>query len=174
MNDDSALWHSLNEDDFFKDIADGDGAVDSEGVDGFADVWDALDRNEDLLPPSLREGIDGNTGKSSGSDVDIDSARPGDDSAGGNLLHAPVLPEGRQERNSTDGGSNDAGSGGVVPSSAPPRTAPSTPTSIWPPLPRRSRPFPRPFAHSTVNARSRGTPLSKTRTSPPRPLIQRT
>ena len=112
MNDDSALWNSLNEDDFFKDIVDGDGAVDSEGVDGFADVWDALDRNEDLLPPSLREGIDGNTGKSSGSDVDLDSARPGVDSAGGNLLHAPVLPEGRQERNSTDGGSNDAGSGG--------------------------------------------------------------
>ena len=32
LSDDSALWNSLNEDDFFKDIVDGDGAVDGEGV----------------------------------------------------------------------------------------------------------------------------------------------
>ena len=122
LSDDSALWNSLNEDDFFKDIVDGDGAVDGEGVDGFADVWDALDRNQDLLPPSLGAGIEENAGKSSGPDVifdskvngDVtrDSARPGVDSAAGDLPHAPVIPESRKERHSTDDGSNDAGSGG--------------------------------------------------------------
>ena len=184
LSDDSALWNSLNEDDFFKDIVDGDGAVDGEGVDGFADVWDALDRNQDLLPPSLGAGIEGNAGKSSGPDVifdskangdvtldsarpGVDSARPGVDSAAGDVPHAPVIPEGRQERHSTDDGSNDAGSRGgsgggrsVVGATADSAIDVAFDLAA---ATAQIRAVPESFARSTANARSPATPHSKTR-----------